>query len=408
MNLEDIKILREYFLSNSNDIKRSMRNVIPGMFMKYMPVLQDAFLKNGDITQSVKSIDAINLLPEIKKLQIDYYFSLASIYYKGEINPEIDTLIKNNAELFKQVLDDYDNHIFQNEITQAFTLNEREQLKKKFQEIDKADEITSTEMEDAFKLIERDRLKESFRKLDNNEIYETSFTDNLVAEDTTEYLARPKKIIPLNPVLKFNWKKMAVAACIITLISTVTIIIYNKKNSTNELADKDTLNKNKYLINTDSVKNITPPFSVFNIRYDSLQIVVLKNKLLNPGSEKEKINIRTYLVENKINELKSFLDLEFEGKSNKGKSEPKAKITLEAIDSLQSLLNKYFFDGETLSLYRNPKSNPIIYKMDDTFYLKIGADTYLITKLGSPAKLMIITDKFLLDRIDLIKKYYEN
>ena len=223
-----IEIFRQYLLSNSEEIRINMLRLIPGMFLKYMTVIEDSFLHNRNIEQTAQSIDATHLLHEIKQLQIEYYLSLAKLHLNGETNPAIKSLLDNNNVLFKNVID----YQFDHDLKQAFVLTERANLKKQFAILEMED-IANEELQQSFLLMERKRLKQQFKQLDSSSI-------GMVAEPTVSYnikeLVNNEPLVKPSIVRKINWKRIAIAASIVGIICTTTLLILKNNNNQNKLA----------------------------------------------------------------------------------------------------------------------------------------------------------------------------
>jgi hypothetical protein len=224
---EHIKIFRQYFLSHNEEIRRNIRHLIPGIFLKYLSILEDDFMRSPDIENIANHIESSDLLPDLKQLQLDYYISLADIYYKGQTNQEIEQLLVNDNTLFREVLFKYENLNFETELRKAFILSEREYLKNKFQELDKESEISPTEISLAFRLIEREKLKKQFKMLDPKYKLASAM---VYASDEYASIAEPNVVYSdskRNKIVskRIDWRRYVIAACIIGLIVLVIILI---------------------------------------------------------------------------------------------------------------------------------------------------------------------------------------
>lgn len=220
---EHIKIFRQYFLSHNDEIRRNIKHLIPGIFLKYLSILEDDFMRNPNIENIANHIESSNLLPELKQLQLDYYISLADIYYKGQTNKEIEQLLIYDNTLFKEVLFNYENLNFETELQQAFILSERKYLKNKFQEFDKESEISPTEIALAFRLIEREKLKEHFKELDS--VQKIASSENYASLKMKNYDSLNESDVMYGDIKqneivskRINWRRYIIAASLIGII----------------------------------------------------------------------------------------------------------------------------------------------------------------------------------------------
>jgi len=103
---------------------------------------------------------ASKYIESLKEIQQQFYSHLAETYLSGQTNSDIEKLLEVNNQNFLNEIN------YQKELSNAFTLNEREDLKKTFQDNDKESEISDEEIVIAFKHIERERIKNSFKTIE--------------------------------------------------------------------------------------------------------------------------------------------------------------------------------------------------------------------------------------------------
>lgn len=402
LTTQHIDQIRNYFLATSEDEKRSLQNNIAPMFLKgFLNDLKRLFIyepgNEPKLISIAKSMGASKHIEALKEIQQQFYSELAGIYLNGETNHDIEDLFKVHNQIFLNEVS------FNKELQTSFILNEREFLKKKFVEIDKATDINSAEIESAFTNIERYRLKNLFQEIEAAENGKSKYY-NLDKSPSFEYDHRIKLHWPEVPVRKFNWKKLAIAASVIGLILISSILVINNKKSTNEIAKSDNIkgaiinkvdsnvpkkdfeNKAKELLANNKLKN------------KEVQIRLLKSESLGFSDREEKIIIRFFDIKERIAELEKITKTPV-GAGGDHSYEIAIK---NQIDSLQSLNNKYTFDGKTIALYI-PNTNKVeSFKLKEKYFIKIDEKVYSIIKSIKPTVFNKVTDKNVLEKIDEI------
>ncbi|MBS0647300.1 MAG: hypothetical protein JSR97_12040, partial [Verrucomicrobia bacterium] len=81
LDKKHIEIFREYFLSRNEDIRRN-KNILPGILLKYLSIIEVGFSENSSIEIIASQIEATHLIPDLKQLQTDYFLSLEQIFEK--------------------------------------------------------------------------------------------------------------------------------------------------------------------------------------------------------------------------------------------------------------------------------------------------------------------------------------
>ena len=396
---EDIKLFRQYFLSHNDEVKRNMRNIIPGILLKYMSILEDGFMRNSTIENTANNIEASHLISEIKQLQIDYYYSLANIYVEGKTNREIEQLLTNDNKLFKNVLLNYQDQIFDQEIKQAFILNDRESLKRKFQSIEKESEISSQEIENAFKLIERKKLKKQFQELE----HEAKANFGRVGLSASNYSNTSIIESSKSSATLFNWKRLAIAASIVGLLLTVGYFVtkedYSKQSKIASVKETfDTSSENKI-----SDQLYSKP--TLEIEGNIKAYAVKKEKpLINEKVDSVYINFRNvhFLAE---------LEMIKESYSNSDSLTKSGVHTLDSLNSIEKYLttikNTYTFDSDarkvTLNVL-NVDTVSAVYQLPadsktQTYYIELKGSFYKIIPTKNPLRLELINNKIIIQKL---------
>ena len=375
LNLTTIHIeeIRKYFLATNEEEQLIIqKNIRPSYLSNFLPEIKNLFNSKfsdlGKLSSVAKSMGAEDHLKVLKEIQQDYYSHLAEQYNSGALNPDIESLIKVQNRDFLQEVE------FQKVLKTAFKQNERESLKKNFQQLDKESDIDADEMSQAFKLIERQKLKEQFQNIEYEKV---------------------AAIKPAASVVPFNWKRLAIAASLIGLILTTTFIIFkaDKKQLDvviNKLNPKKTnMDSNKkqsnVMVAIDTYINLFPS--------DEKQVKVLKEQSFGFVSKDEYVNVQTFYL---ADSLKAWKEIE--------KNDPlKRKIISSGIvDSLNNFINKYHFKRDTIEIYLLKKQAVKLFEINAEKYLQIGKVIYECKKFEKLLPLKKVTDKKTLETIDKI------
>lgn len=399
---EHIAQIRGYFIAESDEEKSSLQNEITPQFLKgFLTDLRRLFIyepNNAEKLLSIgKSMGASEHIEALKEIQQQYYSDIAGMYLKGNNNEDIQQLLKANNQSFLSEVS------FQKELQSTFILNEREQLKKKFQEMDKGDEINPAEIDDAFKHIERTRLKEYFKELD-----ELDKGALMVAEPIMVYENKPIASEAVTAVYNFNWKRFAIAASIVGLIVTTALFVIIENDSTNDLSIAQPQNENPAnIIDTIQLQKnhqerIMEALASNILKYDAEQLLVLKERSFGFSEKDEKITVKIYNIKENIYLLERLFTEEIKGRSGAGDG-PISKSIKNQLDSIISLDNKYTFNGNFLSVYLMiNKYRMKLYKLTDQYYLENNGIVYAISRTTIPKKFVRVNDKNILENIEKI------
>lgn len=380
LNKSHIEQIRKYFLAQGEDEQVLIqKNIEPASLADILPQLKQLFnttdIDDASLLSLLDNIGAKNQLEVLKEIQADYYSHLAILYNSGFSNPDIIALVNAyNAKFFNELN-------FQKELTTAFRLTERANLKSIFRDNDT--NLTNEEISLAFKLNERQQLKEQFR------LQETKST-------STNY--NDAKVIP------FNWKQLAIAAAFIGIVLVSTFYIFDKPYKQQEIAylpgnEKDSNLQIKTGISNQN-NNVNTLLASNDITFTKIKKNVLTENSLGYASDEKIINVRLYDISQHISAIeKEILNIS----QNKNNQDPALHSLELKRDSLKSLTNTYKFDKSILSLYllSNPRLN--IYKIDSDYFMEIDKIYYECNHSLNAIPFTKITDDSKKKMIDSIK-----
>ena len=189
-----IEIFREYFLSQNEDIRRSIRNILPGILVKYLSIIETGFSKNVSVEIIASQIEANHLIPELQQLQSDYYSSL--------------------------------DRIFEEELDFAIRTTERESLKKKFELIDSEEEfqLDESDIKSAITQVERESLRNKLAEIHQLE----EISEKVAALIPATNIIPAANTHPIYRILKY-----ATAAVVIGIVFFGSYVIFNNKKNQN-------------------------------------------------------------------------------------------------------------------------------------------------------------------------------
>lgn len=407
LNSHHIDQIRNYFIATNNEEKLSLQNSITPMFLKgFLNDLKSLFILEPENATKLISIaqrmGASNHIETLKEIQQQFYSQVAETYLSGDTNSDVEKLLEVNNQRFLNEVN------YQKEINSAFILNERQNLKKTFQDSEKESEISDDEMVSAFNHVERGRLKNLFNKIEEAErktqLVSEKFTLDYDLSRANVKFDKRRLQWPEVSGKKNTWKKFAIAASVVGILISSILVINTNKKSTNEIAKSDNkkgevINKvDSNLINNESVNKAKELLADNKLKYKEVQVPVLKEPSLGFSAKEEKINIRFFDTKERIAELEK-LTKTLVGAGGNNSYEIAIK---NQIDSLQSLNNKYTFDGKAIALYVPNTSKVESFKLTDKYFIKIDGNVYRVIKSVKPTALNKVTDKNVLDKIDEI------
>lgn len=380
-----IEEIRKYFLATSGEEQLMIqKKIMPSYLWGFLPQLKQLF--NGAVADEIelvsiaKSMGAEDHLEILKEIRLDYYINLAQMYNSGVSNLDIETLVRAGNRDFLQELD------FQKEIKAAFQLDERAAFKKKFQQLDKEQDIDADEMSQTFKLIERQKLKEQFQKL----------------EEENTSTKKPATVI------KLKWRPIAIAASIagFLAITGYIFILANRKQENIRIAN----NREKQISLFGKDNKLNDSIRVYEIK-EQREIGFTNSK----KTDSIKVIVRDVIaMADLINFKSSFLINKFD---SGGATQPAAKNNRHELDSLKSLQeylklinNTYSYTVETKTITLNVSSNDSlisVYRYSATgkqpdLYIKYKGIFYKIDKQNTPMSLNELNDKNLVETLERI------
>lgn len=399
LNSQHIDQIRNYFLAASDEEKLSLQNNITPMFLKeFLNDLKSLFILEPDneskLVSIAKSMGASKHIESLKEIQQQFYSHLAETYLGGQTNSEIEKLLFVNNQNFLNEVN------FQKGLSNAFILNERENLKRKFQIEEKESEISDEEMVLAFKVIERERIKNLFKKIEKVELERkrTECRSNADLIPPNFEVDRRRLQWPEVSNSKFTWKRLTIAASLIGLIVSTAVIIFNQNRKQNNVViNRPKTNKPNMDTNT-LVKNQATNFSINSpFPSDEKKIKILKEPSFGFAQKDEYLDVETNYLGSYLKDLKHSLE---------GKTDAKYNDIVDSvedlIDSLNNIENKYSFRRNLLKIYILKKQAVKVFKIENEFYFQIGETVYECEKSEDLLPLKKVTDKQTLETIDKI------
>lgn len=352
LDKKHIEIFREYFLSRNEDIRRNIKNILPGILLKYLSIIETGFSENASVENIASQIEANHLIPELKQLQSDYYSTL--------------------------------DQIFEEELAFAIRATERESLKKKFESIDSEEEfqLEDSDIKSAITQVERASIKQNFENIDA----ETQIEKTPAAS-----------VISFGRIIKY-----AAAAAVIGIVFLGGYLILN--NTKEQKGGDIVRNENKKdSISTEIAANLP-----------TITEQVSEKKLLVPESFGFAKNVPKYFIvvtqniEKQIDTLKRVYSSEIQGKNGAGYG-PIAIAISRQIDSLVTIRNTYTYDVANkkiiVALDNNQKVDDIIStdpSQNDKIFIKIGKDYYQLQATTMPLKLTPVNNRDTIEELEKV------
>lgn len=352
LDKKHIEIFREYFLSGNEDIRRNIKNILPGILLKYLSIIETGFSENSSVENIASQIEANHLIPELKQLQSDYYSSL--------------------------------DQMFEEELAFAIRATERESLKKKFESIDSEEEfqLDDSDIKSAIKQVERASIKQNFENID--------------AETQIEKKP-PASVISFGRIIKY-----AAAAAVIGIVFFGGYLVFN--NNKEQKGGDIVRNENKKDSLSTEIANNLP----------TITEQVSEKRLLVPESfgfaknEPKYFIVVTQNIEKQIDTLKKVYSYEIQAKNGTGYG-PIAKAISRQIDSLVTIRNTYSFDVANkkiiVALGNNQKVDNIIStdpSQKDKIFIKIGKDYYQLKSTTMPLKLTPVNSRDTIEELEKV------
>lgn len=352
LDKKNIEIFREYFLSSNEDVRGNIRNILPGVLLKYLSIIETGFLQKATVENIASQIDAPHLIPDLRQLQTDY------------------------NSLMEQV--------FEKEVAFAIRATERAAFKKKLEEIDLEEEfqIDESDIKSAITQVERESIKQKFENLE-------------------EGMAIKQK--PAASLISFNRiARYAAAAVVVGIVfGGGYLILNNSKEQNNGGLAK---NENK----KDSIKTeIAANVPTITEQVSEKEMLVLESFGF-AKEEQQTFVIVTQNIEKQIDTLEKIYSDEIRGK-NGGGAGPVARVISQQMDSLLSIRNTYTYDVLNkkiiVRLGNQQKVDKVIStdpSLKTNLFIKINKDYYQLKPTALPLKLIPIKNKDTIEELEKI------
>ena len=152
---EHIDIIREYLVSFDKGVRNNIRSTISATLLKYITIIESGFIRDESIDKISTEIGLEESSEDLLKLRNEYFVSLAEISLEGGTNSELDKIKASNNLSFQKLLNEMsDDGSFEKDMSLAIKLHQREEMKKKFQQLDQEDEFELSDKEMKAAIIE--------------------------------------------------------------------------------------------------------------------------------------------------------------------------------------------------------------------------------------------------------------
>lgn len=355
---EHIDIIREYLLSFDEGVRNNIRSTISATLLKYITIIESGFIKDESLDKISTEIGFEESSEDLLNIRNEYLVSLAHISLEGETNAELDKIKASNNQSFQKLLNEMsDESSFEKDMSLAIKLHQREEMKKRFQQLDKEDEfeLSDKEMKTAITSVERESMKKRFAAMDK-------------AEEKSK-------------VFKLITRYAIAAAVVGVLIGGAYLRFFN----------------NEKIQDNPIVANVELPNLIES--KENSQTIILNKSNSSFAQINETLMIKTTGISKQIDTLRALLENTIPEGSN---GQQYSKISKE-IDSLMSILNTYSYDVKNKKVVLNiPKVTVIenIISIEPNnlskLYIKIEGRYYLIENTKAPLKLIPLTNKKLI------------
>jgi hypothetical protein len=370
--------IEKYFLVSSEEEQLYIQqNIRPQYLSAFLTDLKLLF--NSTISDEVKlisiakSMGAEEHIERLKEIQRDYYTHLANMQLSGISNTDIAILIKNQNTSFLEELS------FQQDFNTALVFHERQKLKNSFKEQDKQTDIQPEELELAFKLNERKRLKSLFQQIEiEQQIGKSAATAEM-------------------KVISFHWKKYAIAAAIIGLVSTTTFIIFNNKGNKDLVSNKQSKEPSNKQILLEIQQRERNNEVIQMMARETVPVNVKSINVLSTGfgfaTVKKKLSVKIYNLAKRI-DLLEMLNFKLDDTI-------RIKINTER-ELLKSKLNHYTFKNDTISIYLNRNTDVEIIATGNKYFMQLGSYIYECNPSKKLIPLQVVEDEATLEKVQRV------
>ncbi len=390
-----IEQIRNYFVADSEDDRKEIYERISHDFLReFLDDLNRVFIhqpeNENELFAIANRMGATKYLDALKEIQYQFFDSLAEQYLNGHKSADIEESLSTGNRYFTEAID------YHRSIGNAFALNERRTLYEKIKNIERETFIGDTEITNAFKLIERKKLKGLF--VSNEEENRRKAVDLLFDKSPIGRKEIHKYTLqwPEGSLKKSILKQIAIAASLIGIIATTTIIIFNQAKKPSEVVINNPKINRPETDTNQEIKNQTAIISptLKPIPSEENRVKILMESSFGFAKKDEYINVEVHYLENY---LKSFKD-----SINNEMNTEQIEINNKTLDSLSNFLNKYSLHGNTLQIYIGTNQEVKVFKIDSNIYCQIGETIYETKKSESLLPLRKVTDKQTIESIEKI------
>ncbi len=344
-----------------------------------------AFTSHDGILGLAKHPFLSKYVDELKNLQIEYFIFLSELLSEGKTNSVIEKLKQTENELFSEVLKEFsDNQSFERDLVKGVNKIEREEQKYNLTLVDKNEDelgIPDDEIKFAISQIERDIIKKKLQEFDLLLVEENIINSAVPPVATSQAQKFQSKRKYFRP-----WMYAVAAASLVFIVLTIGLRYqFNEKpiiESKNYSAPGPV---NKNYNTTSNRKTILVPLSQDNKR-DTINFEI--------------IGLSTIIKENFESSDKSFY-------SGMGRR-------VRYIDSLQSLICKYYFDlkSKSVLIYLKDMPSDINVRLFQSsgrseMYLMLNSSYYIVEPNENFTELVPVAKYSLIDSLSKINILYK-
>lgn len=377
------------------------------------------------VCDSILRLDMDNpalIIKELPKIYIQFIKELAENYVLGQKSETIDYLLKSNNEKFK-------NEISFLQTMQLPIINvERKRIKadlpKSYERL--TFEISENNLVLATKKKGRDDLKAKMKEWDKINIIDELKKDDQTfpkAANIPAFVIFNKKIV-LSKVIIIQFLKYFIIAATIGIASTVLYKTkFEKKDPEIKSAEISTSIKSK-IVDTSFVKtndsiiekeeeyqNIVVDSSQYELsakkiqKKEKQQKIIIDSNQNRINNKKEIVNVKPINVNSK--KIYKVVYINLKGKLagfSKYKSLDDEKEYQEQYAKIKNKVNKYLFNGTSLTIFKEMQSNiglVATYK-NGSLYFYDGKNYYEIIKTEIPLEFNVIKDSEIIKELNII------
>jgi hypothetical protein len=169
---EHINIIRDYLLSFDDGVRNNILSSISTPLLNYITIIENGFINDESIDKISIDIGNSESSEDLLKIRNEYFITLAQISLEGGSNSDLERLKISKNQSFQNLLNEMaDDESFEKDMKLSLKLHQREEMKKKFQQLDEEDEfeLSDKEMKTGITSVERESMKKRFKAIDKAE-----------------------------------------------------------------------------------------------------------------------------------------------------------------------------------------------------------------------------------------------